>query len=133
MKYLLNVNALLALFVAEHSLHDRTLGWVKGLVRSSRMDPLMTCSITELGFLRIACHAYGRTVEEGRSIIATAKASATVRFEFLADNHSAAQLPSWAVRSQQVTDGHLSILAHKHGAILATLDEAIPGSFLIPR
>jgi hypothetical protein len=35
--------------------------------------------------------------------------------------------------SKHVTDGHLLQLAADHGATLATLDEGIPGAFLIPK
>ncbi len=37
------------------------------------------------------------------------------------------------VREKQTTDEHLTELAHGHGAILATLDERIPGAYVIPR
>ncbi len=34
---------------------------------------------------------------------------------------------------KQITDGHLSKLASSKGVGLATLEENIPGSFLIPK
>jgi hypothetical protein len=34
---------------------------------------------------------------------------------------------------KQITDGHLSRLANRNGATLATLDENIPDSYLIPK
>src|ERR1700723_2813726 len=42
-------------------------------------------------------------------------------------------LPGWVRAPKQITDGHLSKLATAKGAVLATLDENIPGSYLIPR
>jgi hypothetical protein len=39
---------------------------------------------------------------------------------------------AWANSPAQVTDGHLLQLAIAHGAVLATLDERIPGALLIP-
>jgi len=41
-------------------------------------------------------------------------------------------LPQWAKSPAQTTDGHLVELAKAHSAVLATLDEGIPGAFLIP-
>jgi len=55
-----------------------------------------------------------------------------LNFTFLPDDQSALDLPAWVNKQSQVTDGHLSGLAKKHGAELATLDRAIPGAFLIP-
>ncbi len=133
MRYLLDVNALLALLVSEHSLHDRTLRWVRRLTQMTQPQPLVTCAITELGFLRIVSHAYGRSVAEGRGLLAHAKEGSVVRFEFISDDQSISELPPWVLRSQQVTDGHLVVLAKKRGASFATLDEKIPGAFLIPK
>ena len=52
MKYLLDVSTLVALGVSEHEFHGRVTTWVGGL-RSSGISELLTCSITELGFVRI--------------------------------------------------------------------------------
>jgi hypothetical protein len=41
-------------------------------------------------------------------------------------------LPGWVRAPKQITDGHLSKLATAKGAVLATLDERIPGSYRIP-
>lgn len=60
MTYLLDVNALVALGFAHHEFHDRVAGWV----RAQRFPPLATCSITELGFVRVMVQApaYGFTI-----------------------------------------------------------------------
>ena len=42
-------------------------------------------------------------------------------------------LPGWVRAPKQITDGHLSKLASANGAVLATFDENIPGSYLIPK
>jgi hypothetical protein len=52
---------------------------------------------------------------------------------FISDAHDVSHLPGWVRAPKQVTDGHLSQLASAHGAMLATLDESIPGSYLIPK
>ena len=51
---------------------------------------------------------------------------------FIQDGNDIALLPTWVIHSRQTTDGHLLQLANTNGAILATLDEGIPGAFLIP-
>jgi hypothetical protein len=61
------------------------------------------------------------------------KRGAGDRFTFIPDKHGAAQLPAWVKTPKQITGGHLSELANAHGGILATLDEKIPRSYVIPR
>lgn len=133
MKYLLDVNALVALLMAEHSLNARTVAWVRGLVRRKRAN-LVTCPITELGFVRIISQpsTFGRTISEAQSILQRAKAGSVVTFGFIGDDLSASMLPGWVLKPGQVTDGHLARLAEASGTLLATLDAGIPGAFLIP-
>jgi hypothetical protein len=50
----------------------------------------------------------------------------------LTDDLGADSLPSWADRPGATTDGHLSALAARRAARLATLDQGIPDSFLVP-
>ena len=52
MKYLLDMNALLALGVLDHELHQRVATWVDRLARRG-IPELATCSITELGSVRV--------------------------------------------------------------------------------
>lgn len=130
MTYLLDVNALVALGFIDHEFHDRVAMWVA----SQSSLALATCSITELGFVRILAQtpAYGLTVAQARGLLLRMKRSRAVHLSFLADEHDVSHLPGWVRAPKQITDGHLSRLAESHGAILATLDENIPGSFLIP-
>ena len=133
MKYLLDVNALVALGNEEHAQHERVARWEKGLA-SRRVPEFVTCPITELGFVRILAQVpvYGFTVAQARELLLRLKADASVRFTFLPDDHDASRLPDWVVSSKQTTDGHLVHLAKANGAVFATLDENIPGAFLIP-
>jgi hypothetical protein len=48
------------------------------------------------------------------------------------DRNDISSLPKWVKSPAQTTDGHLLQLAIANGAVLATLDEGIPGAFLIP-
>jgi len=67
MIYLLDVNALVALGFINHEFHDRVASWVQ-----SRNSPsLASCSITELGFVRVLAQApaYGFTVAQARTLL----------------------------------------------------------------
>ena len=47
--------------------------------------------------------------------------------------HDVSHLPASVTARKQSTAGHLSKLANPNGAILATHDENVPGSYLIPK
>ena len=53
MKYLLDVNALLALGLVRHQFHHRMATWVA----ATQSLLLATCSVTELGFVRVLTQA----------------------------------------------------------------------------
>lgn len=75
---------------------------------------------------------YGFTVADARSVLLRMKRSTTPRFTFLTDAHDIFHLPAWAKTAKQTTAGHLIQLARAHGAALATVDQKIPGAYLIP-
>ena len=127
MKYLLDVNALVALGFAPHEFHDRVADWVQ----REKTPTLLTSSITELGFMRVLAQApaYGSTVAQARALLLRLKQSP--RFEFIGDNHDASRLPGWVKSPKQLTDGHLLKLAEANGGMLATLDSKIPGAYVI--
>jgi uncharacterized protein len=133
MKYLLDVNALVALGFLQHEFHERVAGWVR-ILASKRIGELATCSITELGFVRVLAQApqYGFTVALACNLLHRLKAGNLSIFTFITDDHDASHIPAWVKSSKQTTDGHLVQLAKTKGAILATLDLKIPGAFLIP-
>jgi predicted nucleic acid-binding protein len=95
---------------------------------------LITCSITELGFVRVLAQApqYGFSVAQARTLLLRLKAADALKFTFITDDHDVSHIPAWAKTAKQTTDGHLAQLARAKGAILATLDGRIPGAFLIP-
>lgn len=127
------MNALVALGLLEHELHERVALWVFGL-KKRRHYAILTCSITELGFVRVLSQApqYGLTVAQSRMLLAKLKKQGTVPFEFIADDHGISHLPAWAKTGRQTTDGHLAELALARNSVLATLDERIPSAFIIP-
>jgi predicted nucleic acid-binding protein len=133
MRYLLDVNALVALGFLEHEFHARVASWVVGVAACDNYA-LLTCSITELGFVRVLSQAqqYGLTVTQVRTLLLQLRKQGSIRFEFIPDDHDASRLPAWAKTPRQTTDGHLAELALANDSVLATLDERIPGSLIIP-
>jgi predicted nucleic acid-binding protein len=130
MTFLLDVNALVALGFIHHEFHDRVARWVK----ARGFPALATCSITELGFVRVLSQApvYGFTVADARNALLRLKRTKTLPLVFIADDQDISRLPTWAKTPKQTTDGHLVQLAAAHGAVLVTLDQKIPGAYLIP-
>jgi len=130
MTYLLDVNALVALGFANHEFHGRVATWVRSLSNPK----FATCSITELGFLRVLAQApaYGLTVAQARTLLLRMKNAGAFRSNFVADDHELTHLPTWVKNPRQITDGHLAELARAKGGALATLDRRIPRAFLIP-
>jgi uncharacterized protein len=131
--HLLDVNALVALGFLQHEFHGTVAGWVRKLA-SSENAALATCSITELGFVRVLNQApqYQVTVTQARELLLKLKAADAIKFTFISDDHDVSRLPNWVKTARQTTDGHLAELARSRGAILAALDSRIPRAFLIP-
>jgi hypothetical protein len=130
MRYLLDVNALIAYGFRWHGLHAQVAPWVN----ARRSDSFLTCSITEIGFVRILgnVRSYGMGVVRARDLLLRLKNSSLLPLEFIADGNDISLLPQWAKTPAQSTDGHLLQLAKSNGAVLATLDKGIPGAYFIP-
>jgi predicted nucleic acid-binding protein len=103
-------------------------------VKSQSSAIFASCSITELGFVRVASQTptYGLTVAEARTELIRIKQLPELSWEFLQDGQDISQLPLWVKTGGQTTDGHLVQLAAAHGAVLATFDSKIPGAYPIP-
>jgi predicted nucleic acid-binding protein len=130
MRYLLDVSALIAYGFRKHDFHDQVGAWM----RSREGDHFLTCSITELGFVRVLgnIRTYGMDVARAKELLLDLKARKVLPLAFIPDANDLSRLPQWVKTPLQVTDGHLLELAKAHGAILATLDKGIPGAYLIP-
>jgi toxin-antitoxin system PIN domain toxin len=116
MKYLLDVNALLAAILAVHSRHEVADTWL-------RRKLLATCPLSELGFLRISTHpkAYNLSMAIARQALeAFVKAH---KVEFVPADLPA--IESGAHKSEAVTDSYLAEFAARRGMKLATLDTGI--------
>jgi uncharacterized protein len=133
MKYLLDVNALVALGFLEHEFHGRVASWVRKLSQKG-VPELATCSITELGFVRVLMQAsqYGFNIAHAHELLLQLKSGTVLKFTFIIDDQDVSHLPGWVKSAKQTTDGHLAQLAKANGAVLATLDTGIPGAYLIP-
>jgi predicted nucleic acid-binding protein len=128
-KYLLDVNPLVALGFIHHEFHDRVAAGIK----AQRFPELATCSITELGFVRVVpqAPAYGFTAVQARTALLRLKRAKILTFAFITDAHDLSHPPAGVKSPRQTTDGHRVELARVSGAILATLDEKVPGSYRI--
>lgn len=133
MRYLLDVNALIALGITRHQFHDRVTTWLSSLAADG-IPKLATCSITELGFVRIVSQvsAYNVTLEQAKTQLSRLKEVDRYDITFLPDGNDVSKLPTWVSTSKQTTDGHLVGLATRQKCLLATLDEGIPDAFVIP-
>ena len=120
MRYLLDVNALVALGFLEHEFHERVARWVLSL-RKGNSYTILTCAITELGFVRVLSQApqYALTIAHSKTLLLRLKKQRAVPFEFLADDHDISRLPGWVKTGRQTTDGHLAELARAEVARFA--------------
>ena len=116
MKYLLDVNVLLAAVWANHPQYAAADAWLSG-------KSVAVCPISELGFLRISTNkkAIAAPMEDARK--ALEKFLSETNATRIADDLPG--LESRAEKSEQVTDQYLAVLADRHGYKLATLDGGI--------
>jgi len=128
-RYLLDVNTLVALGHTLHVHHVRAQQWL------ARIDPgsvLGTCAITELGFVRVSVQAgLQPDVSTARLALQKLKTSSPVKIDLWPDTLGVDRLPRYVKQPSELTDGHLLELAREHQAELVTLDIGIPGAWLI--
>jgi len=95
---------------------------------------LCTSSIPEIGFVRVSVHrASGRlTVRQAADVLRGMLASLGPVHRFLPDDVNGLEWPGWCASAGRTTDAHLLTLAQRHALLLATLDEGVPGAFLLP-
>ena len=130
MKYLLDVNVLIALAHQDHADHRKVSLWFRSV--ASGAAEFNTCAITELGFARVSVQAgLENTVESARKTLTDLQASSAVPFRLLADSLGIRDLPKFVKSPAQLTDGHLLEVARSVGARLVTLDKGIPGALLV--
>jgi toxin-antitoxin system PIN domain toxin len=129
-KYLLDVNILVALGHTLHVHHSRAERWLKTI--APKAETLATCAITELGFVRVSVQAgLQPDVATAAKALASLKASSPVGIELWSDAHGVDKLPRYVKKSTELTDGHLLELARANGGQFVTLDGGIPGALLV--
>jgi predicted nucleic acid-binding protein len=116
MKYLLDVNVLLAGIWSNHPKHLSTFAWLAG-------KELVLCPVSGLGFLRISSNRKAFNYEMGHARKGLADFCAERRIEWIPDD--LAPLDSKPKNSEAVTDTYLADLSAKHGLTLGTLDRGI--------
>ena len=116
MKYLLDVNALLAAIIELHPSHSTADVWM-------RKKELVLCPISELGFLRISTQPKVYNLSMTLAEEALRDFAAKHKTGFIPADLSAANLT--ARTSATLTDVYLAELAAKHKMKLATLDADI--------
>src|SRR5947208_8596134 len=112
MKYLLDVNGLVALGFLQHEFHERVASWVHAL-GSRGVPELATCSITELGFVRVLAQApqHRCTIAHARTLLLRFKTGNSLMFTFIPDDHDVSHIPAGVKTAKQTTDRHLAQLA----------------------
>jgi predicted nucleic acid-binding protein len=132
-KYLLDVNVLVAWGWKEHSDHDRVTRWIEE-ERNNPATEFLTAPIPELGFVRVSVQRTSGAIGVKAACAALDGMLAVLgpSHIFIADNLRGTRLPPWCNAAVRTTDAHLVALAQTHDATLATLDMGIPGAFIIP-
>lgn len=119
MKYLLDVNAMLAALLPAHADRARFVAWAG----RRRPADFVTCALTELGFIRVAAVAYGYSVADARAMLRQHRRDGVGYLEALP--RPAEVMPGWVQGHRQTTDGYLCAVAAAHGLKLATFDTDI--------
>lgn len=133
MRYLLDVNLLVAWGWADHTDHERAAKWIASAKRF-RTTFLLTSAIPQLGFVRVSVQrtAGSLTLSEAAEVLRSMLNSLGRTHLFVPDDISSINWPARCHLASQSTDAHLLLLAQAHQAELATLDTRIPGAFLVP-
>ena len=126
MRALLDVNVLIALLDADHSLHARATAWFAGDARSG----WASCPITQNGCIRIMSHpGYPNALSVGAVMERLTRASASTCHEFWHDDISLLDAKvADATRihgPRQLTDLYLLALAVRHEGRFVTFDRSV--------
>ncbi len=125
MRFLLDVNVLIALTDSQHLNHDAAHSWF-----ASGRD-WATCPLTENAFVRVLSHPSYPTVAASvpELVAVLGQLRAHPRHSFIADDISLSDAshfaPDQIAGGKQLTDVYLLGLAAAHGARLATFDRRL--------
>jgi uncharacterized protein len=115
-KYLLDVNAVLAAIIRHHPQHETANRWLKG-------KSLALCPISELGFIRISTQPKAYNLAMTIAKEALNDFVQKHRAEFVPADLSASGMN--ARTGDRVTDTYLADLAARHKMKLATFDTGV--------
>lgn len=126
MRALLDVNVLISLLDADHSLHARATKWFAAHARRG----WASCPITQNGCIRIMSHpTYPNALPVSAVMDRLAEASASSFHEFWADDLSlldaAISIPTRIHGPRQITDLYLIALAVRHDGQFVTFDASV--------
>jgi len=121
---------LIALGHTGHVFHAKASHWFLSVAATAR--GFHTCSITEIGFVRVSVvTGLQPDIITAKQALDALKSSSKIRFELISDDVGVAQLPAFVKRPQAITDGHLFELARKNSMQLVTFDQGIPNALHI--
>jgi len=125
MKYLFDVNILVAWHHTQHHFHTRVHAW-RGRNASAHLS---SCAISDLGFIRVSMSGYNYTLQMAEVALEAVKRDVTGYVNDLPPP----KLARWVLSHKHTTDAYLCQLATAHGLQLATFDNRIKDSaaFLI--
>lgn len=129
MRALLDINVLIALLDADHTLHARAIQWFEG----NAGNGWASCPITENGCARIMSNpGYPNCLPVAAVIERLAAAASTQYHAFWPDDVSLLDSAIADARRihgpRQITDLYLLALAVRHGGCFVTFDGSIPMS-----
>ena len=127
MRVLLDVNVLIALFDADHSLHARATEWFAANAHAG----WASCPITQNGCVRIMSHpGYPNPLPVSAVMHRLVEATAGKLHQFWPDDISLLDAdlvdPTRIHGPRQLTDLYLLALAKRHAGRFATFDRSIP-------
>lgn len=96
---------------------------------------LMTSAIPQLGFVRVSVQRSGGKITAAEAGVVLKKgmlARLGKQHVYVPDDVDFLSWPAWCRGASSTTDAHLLALAKRDGGELATLDQGIPGAFLVP-
>ena len=117
MRYLLDINALIAWEHTGSSHHADFHAWAKKAGRAN----LWTCAHTELGFLRVSMQVFGYSLSQAADALALLKKHAGG----FVDVAPSPRLPAWALTAAKTSNAYLTQVAQENEMQLATFDTGI--------
>jgi len=124
-KYLADVNVLIALLDEDHIHHQIVARWFD----ASAHDEFGVCAFTETGFLRVTTNPKAglHSIAEALDALKSLQSHAGYRFWPKAESWVALVEPfhERVHGHQQITDAYLLGLAVKEGGVLVTMDKAV--------